>query len=412
MYSNSVKTLLILIIAAILLGGAFSGGILIGAALPARAASSLPFKEWIQQSPAVQAASDEPDREKLFKPFWQAWELMHKYYVDQPMDDLLLMQGAIRGMLDSVGDPHTAYMNPEEYRQTNTSLLGKYEGIGAYVDIRGDYLKIISPMPGSPAEKAGLRPGDTVIKVDGDDMTGVNGNLVLSRILGPAGTDVTLTIVRDGENEPFDVTITRAAIKVASVESEMLDDDIAYINILTYGDETAKDVHQALVELMAKKPTGLILDLRYNTGGYLEAAIDIVSEFIPSGTVMYEEYGDGTRKTFEARGKGVAYDIPMVVLVNEGSASASEITAGAIQDLDRGELVGVTTYGKGSVQNWVELKDDQGAVHITTARWLTPKERQINGVGLEPDYVVEISDEDYEADRDPQLDKAIDLLKK
>jgi carboxyl-terminal processing protease len=412
MYSNSVKTLLILIIAAILLGGAFSGGILIGAALPARAASSLPFKEWIQQSPAVQAASDEPDREKLFKPFWQAWELMHKYYVDQPMDDLLLMQGAIRGMLDSVGDPHTAYMNPEEYRQTNTSLLGKYEGIGAYVDIRGDYLKIISPMPGSPAEKAGLRPGDTVIKVDGDDMTGVNGNLVLSRILGPAGTDVTLTIVRDGENEPFDVTITRAAIKVASVESEMLDDDIAYINILTYGDETAKDVHQALIELLAKNPKGLILDLRYNTGGYLEAAIDIVSEFIPSGTVMYEEYGDGTRKTFEARGKGVAYDIPMVVLVNEGSASASEITAGAIQDLDRGELVGVTTYGKGSVQNWVELKDDQGAVHITTARWLTPKERQINGVGLEPDYVVEISDEDYEADRDPQLDKAIDLLKK
>lgn len=411
MYSNSVKTLLILIIAAILLGGAFSGGVLIGAAIPDRAASSFPFKEWLQQAPAVQAASVEPDREKLLKPFWQAWDLMHKYYVDQPLDDLLLIQGAIRGMLDSVGDPHTSYLNPEEYRQTNTSLMGKYEGIGAYVDIRGDYLKIISPMPDSPAEKAGLRPGDTVIKVDGDDMTGVNGNLVLNRILGPAGTEVTLTIVREGEKEPFEVTITRAAIKVASVESEMLENDIAYLNIITYGDETAKDVHQALIELLAKNPKGLILDLRYNTGGYLEAAIDIVSEFIPSGTVMYEEYGDGTRKTFEARGKGVAYDIPLVVLVNEGSASASEITAGAIQDLDRGELVGVTTYGKGSVQNWVELKDDQGAVHITTARWLTPNERQINDVGLEPDHVVEISEEDYEADRDPQLDKAIDLLK-
>jgi carboxyl-terminal processing protease len=412
MLSKPVKILLGLIVAIILLAGAFSGGVLVGVALPARAVSALPFKELIMPSSTAQADSTAPDRDTLFRPFWQAWDLMHIYYVEQPLDDEALMQGAIRGMLDSVGDPHTSYMNPEEYRQINTSLKGKYEGIGAYVDIRGDYVKIISPMPDSPALKAGLKPGDTVIKVDGQDMTGVDGNLVLNRILGPAGTEVTLSIVREGEKEPFDVTITRAAIKVASVESEMLENEIAYLAILTYGDETTDDVHKALVNLMAENPKGLIVDLRYNTGGYLEAAIDIVSEFIPKGTVMYEEYGDGTRKTFEARGGGVAYDVPLVILVNEGSASASEITAGAVQDLGRGKLVGVTTYGKGSVQNWVELKDDKGAVHITTARWLTPKERQINGVGLEPDYVVEITEADYEADRDPQLDKAVELLKK
>ncbi|MHC1783962.1 MAG: S41 family peptidase [Anaerolineaceae bacterium] len=412
MLSKPVKILLGLVVAIVLLAGAFSGGLLVGVALPAQAASALPFKDLILPGMTVEAGSTFPESDTLFRPFRQAWELMHEYYVEQPLDDEVLMQGAIRGMLDSVGDPHTSYMNPEEYRQINTSLMGKYEGIGAYVDIRGDFVKIISPMPDSPAEKAGLRPGDIVIKVDGDDMTGVDGNLVLNRILGPAGTKVTLTIVREGEEKPFDVTITRAAIKVSSVEGKMLESDVAYIAILTYGDNTTDEVHKALVDLLAKKPKGLIVDLRYNTGGFLEAAIDIVSEFIPKGTVMYEEYGDGTRKTFEARGGGVAYEIPLVILVNEGSASASEITAGAVQDLGRGKLVGVTTYGKGSVQNWVELKDDQGAVHITTARWLTPKERQINDVGLEPDYIVEITEEDYEADRDPQLDKAVELLTK
>jgi carboxyl-terminal processing protease len=169
-------------------------------------------------------------------------------------------------------------------------------------------------------------------------------------------------------------------------------------------------LHKILKDLLDKKPKGLILDLRNNTGGYLNAAIEIVSEFIPQGAVMYEQYGDGTKKTFEALGGGIAYDIPLVVLVNEGSASASEITAGAIQDLGRGKLVGVTTYGKGSVQNWTELQNHQGAVRITVARWLTPKERQINNVGLKPDFEIQFTEADVKDKKDPQLDKAIEIL--
>lgn len=353
------------------------------------------------------------DREELFAPFWEAWDLVHEQYVDQPVDDAALMRGAIRGMLDSLGDPHTSYMDPEQYEMLNTSLQGEesYEGIGAWVDTSGDYLTIISPMPESPAEKAGLRPGDRVLAIDGEDMTGIDGELVRKRVLGPAGTTVTLTIGREGL-EPFDVPVKRASINVPSLESRMLDGDIAYIHLFVFGDKTTRELRSTLQDLMRQNPKGLILDLRYNGGGYLETAIEVASEFIPDGVIMYEEYGDGTRKTFNARSGGRATEIPMVVLINEGSASASEIVAGAIQDRGRGELVGVTSFGKGSVQIPSVLKDNQGAVRITVARWLTPDGRTIHEVGLTPNYEVLITDEDLSADIDPQLDKAVELLSK
>lgn len=411
MLSKPLRIFLGIITAIILLAGSFSGGLLVGVALPTKTASALPLKE-IFQLPQINAdTSAAPTRETLFRPFWQAWDLVHQYFVEQPVNDQKLMQGAIRGMLASLDDPYSAYMDPEEYKQSTSDLQGEYEGIGAYVDIKGDYLSIIAPMPDSPAEKAGLKTGDIVIKVDGEDMTGIDGNVVLSKILGPAGTQVTLTIFRESEEQPFDVTITRAQIKVAMVETKMLPDNIAYLKLTSFSSDSDKQIHKALEELLAKNPAGLIFDLRYNTGGYLDAAINIISEFVPSGTIMYEEYSDGARKTFESRGGGIAYDIPMVVLVNEGSASASEITAGALQDLGRGKLVGVKTYGKGLVQNWTELMNDQGAVRITVAHWLTPNGRQINKEGLEPDVKVEITDDDIKAERDPQLDKAVELLK-
>jgi carboxyl-terminal processing protease len=230
------------------------------------------------------------------------------------------------------------------------------------------------------------------------------------QVLGPAGTEVKLTIQRGEENELLEFTITRARIDLPSVEGKMLDNNIAYISISTFGENTSQLLQKYLKELLANNPKGLILDLRYNSGGYLTTAIEVISQFIPSGVVMYEQEGDGTETSYEAIPGGLATEIPMVVLVNEGSASASEITAGAIQDYNRAPLVGITTYGKGSVQNWIPLSDDQGAVRITIARWLTPNHRQIHKVGLTPDYVVEITEEDVAANKDPQLDKAIELI--
>ena len=213
---------------------------------------------------------------------------------------------------------------------------------------------------------------------------------------------------RDGQ--PLDFSITRAKITVPVVDSEMLEGNIAYVALHTFNDQTTPQLRKALEDLLAQNPVGLIFDLRDNGGGYLVTAIEVVSEFIPKGVVMYEEYGDGTRDIYDALPGGRATEIPLVVLINEGTASASEITAGAIQDYGRGKLVGATSYGKGSVQNWIPLSTEEGGVRITIARWLTPHEKQINEIGLTPDFPVERTEEDYANDRDPQLDRAIQLL--
>jgi carboxyl-terminal processing protease len=350
--------------------------------------------------------------EELFEPFWQSWNLIEADYVDQPVDRDIMLRGAIEGLLDSLGDQHTSYLDPEMFERANATLEGEeYEGIGAWVDITGDYLTVISPMPGSPAEEAGLLPDDKVIAIDGDDMTGIDGEVVRQRIIGPEGTVVQLTILREGEQEPFDVEVKRASIVVPTIDFEFLDDNIAYVRLFTFGDTTGKDLKSALKELLKENPDGLILDLRYNGGGYLDTAIQVVSEFIDDGVVMYEEFSNDERKTYNARRGGVATEVPLVVLINEGSASASEIVAGAIQDRDRGKLVGTTSFGKGSVQVYTPLRNEQGAVRITIARWLTPDGHQIKGIGLEPDFEIEISDEDIENGVDTQLEKAIELIK-
>lgn len=367
------------------------------------------LEEILQTSPP-QATSTPAELEDLFAPFWQSWDLVHDLYIDQPVDDELMMQGAIRGMMESLGDQHSSYMDPDQYRQANMPLEGSYEGIGAWVDATRDYLTIVSPMPGSPAEKAGLLPGDQIIAVDGEDMTGIDGNLVIRKVLGPAGTSLTLTIYRQGEGEPFDVTLERAEIILPALEYEMLDDNIAYIKLYNFSKQATEDFAAALEDLMAQEPVGLILDLRNNPGGERNSAVLITSQFIDEGVIMYQEYGDGRRDTFDAQKGGLATDIPLVVLINEGSASGSEILAGAVQDYERGPLVGKLTFGKGSVQNWIPLADDQGMVRVTIARWLTPKERTIHELGVEPDYDIEYTQEDFENDFDPQLEKAIELL--
>jgi carboxyl-terminal processing protease len=266
-------------------------------------------------------------------------------------------------------------------------------------------------MPNSPAEQAGLKPGDEITAVDGKDVTGTDPNIVLKSVLGPAGTVVDLTILRPNPESTFDVKITRATITIDAVSGKMLDNNIAYILLPTFGENTADQLKATLTTLMAQNPKGIILDLRDNGGGYLNTAIEVVSQFIDSGVVMYEQEGDGTTNTYNATPGGLATKIPLVVLVNGGTASASEITAGAIQDYKRGVLVGVTTYGKGSVQNWIALDNNQGAVRVTVARWLTPNKRQINGVGLTPDYVIDYTDDQIKNGvPDPQLAKAEEII--
>jgi carboxyl-terminal processing protease len=395
---------------------AFSAGAIVGNLL-------LPKSDvnWLSQSPlstpkAFQDRSQDPDpadlpRDELFLPFWEAWDIVHEQYIDQPVDNLKLMRGAITGMLDSLGDDHTGYMDPDQYFQANIPMEGEYEGIGAWVDTTSEFLTIISPMPDSPAENAGLLPGDEVIKIDGEDMTGLDGSLVIKKVLGPAGSKVVLTIRREGEIELFDVTIIRAKIVLPSVESRMLEDNLGYVQIHTFGQETRDDLRNNLKIILDQNPDGLIVDLRNNGGGYLQTAVEVASEFISNEIILYEEYGtDEGLVEFSAQKGGLAIEIPLVLLVNEGSASASEIVAGAIQDHDRGSLVGATTFGKGSVQNWIELKNNQGAVRVTIARWLTPAKRQINSTGLDPDYPVEFTEEDFENELDPQLDKAVEVL--
>jgi carboxyl-terminal processing protease len=265
-------------------------------------------------------------------------------------------------------------------------------------------------MTDSPAERAGLLAGDQVIKIDGEDMTGINAELARLKVIGPAGTTVHLTIHRAGEPDPLEFDIRREKISVKSASGKMLESGIGYIELTTFGDRTEPELESAIKDLLAQNPKGLILDVRNNGGGYLEVAVQVTSQFMDEGIVLYEEYSDGTRQEYKARPGGLATDIPMIVLINEGSASASEIVAGALQDLDRAKLVGDTSYGKGSVQNWVPLSEDQGAVRITIARWLTPDGRTIHEVGLTPDVLVEMTPEDRQAGSDPQLDKAVEVL--
>jgi carboxyl-terminal processing protease len=413
--------IIVSVIAVILLAGAFSGGFLVGHFLPSGdLTASFEGAPFLPENSNVTPSTDQgnsesatpQDLETLFKPFWETWAIVHSQFVDQPVDDMAMMRGAIRGMLESLGDEHTSYMDPQEYDDANSGLEGSYEGIGAYVDTGGDFLTITSPIPGSPAENAGLKPGDKIIAIDGEDMTGVNPELARRKVLGPSGTSVVLTILREGNEEPFDVKITREKINIASVESKMLENNIAYIKLNTFGDTTSQDFKKQLGDLMDQNPKGLIFDLRNNGGGYLQTAVEIASQFIPKGVILYEQYGDGHKDSYEAIPGGLALDIPMVVLINKGSASASEIVAGALQDDSRAQLVGETSYGKGSVQNWIPLQDEQGAVRVTIAKWLTPEGRTIHKLGLTPDVVVELTDKDAAAKLDPQLDKAIELLSK
>lgn len=422
MKNNFLRTFLIVLAILLGVGGCFFTGVMTGSLVPnffdsvistkpSAVQTTEPIEVELGEPTAVIQATTQEELDELFQPFWESWELLHRNFVDQPLDDQALMRGAIQGMLAATGDIHTSYMDPETFAQANAEMEGEeYTGIGAWVNTAGEFIEVISPMKGSPADRAGLRAKDLILAINGEDMTGVPGDIALQQVLGPAGETVTLT-VRRGE-EVLDIAIVREKIVVPVVEYEMLEGDIAYIQLHTFNEVATEQLRLALEELLAENPKGLIFDLRNNGGGLLSTAIEVSSEFVSKGIIMYEEYGDGSRESYSARPGGLATDIPLVVLINEGTASASEITAGAIQDYDRGTLIGATSYGKGSVQNWIPLRSEESGVRITIARWLTPNEHQIHGVGLTPDIEVLYTDEDIEAGIDVQLQAAIDFFNK
>ncbi len=412
--NKSLKYIFVILVIIVVGLGSFAGGFVAGHMIPVAGIPGLSEPLTVAPptvSPQQQSATPS-ELQTLFQPFWEVWTLVHENYVDQPVNDVELMRGAINGMMEALGDQHSSYMSPKDFADANAGLEGEYEGIGAYVDTTTKYLTITSPMPGSPAEKAGLLPGDQVVAIDGEDMTGINAEVARTKVLGPANTVVHLTILREGEDKLLEFDVTREKISIKSASGKMLDSGVAYIQITTFGDKTTPELLQALKELMSQNPKGIILDLRNNGGGYLQTAVEVTSQFLDNGVVLYEQYGDGKRTTFDVIPGGLAADtkIPMVVLINEGSASASEIVAGALQDTGRAKLVGETSFGKGSVQNWIQLSGDNGAVRITIAKWLTPKEKTIHEIGLTPDIVVERTEEDFKANLDPQLDKAVEVV--
>ena len=361
-----------------------------------------------QVVPAISPKDSLIDSEYI-TPFNDAWKSIHDQYLNQPVNDQKLMEGAIRGLLESLNDPYSAYMDPAEYESQSAPLEGEYTGIGAWVDTTGDLLVIMSPMPDSPAEQVGIMPGDIVIGIDGNDVTSLDPASVLKKILGPAGTTINLTIRRNEETLEF--TVERAVIQVPSVESKMIDDEIGYIRLYNFGANSSDEVSDAYAELRKQGAEKLIFDLRNNSGGYVDSAVDITSFFIESGDILIEEWGDGSQKVYEHSGRSLDTKSPMVVLINEGSASASEIMAGALQDYGRAVLIGATSYGKGYIQIWDPLPNVFGAIRLTIARWLTPNGRQIQEEGLAPNISIDISEEDIETLTDSQLNRAIEYLK-
>ncbi len=346
-----------------------------------------------------------------FHVFWEAWDILQKnYYGDLPAP-ADLAAAATRGMVSSLGDSHTAFVDAKHAAIFQEDLQGNFEGIGATVRLNDQgQLVIVAPLENSPAARAGLQPGDIVISADGVSLKGMSVLEAVSLIRGPRGTTVRLMIERLGEIEPLAIDIVRDRINIAVVQFEMKADDIAYLKLTDFSANAPDQFEKALRELLDQNPKGLILDLRNNPGGFLQVAVDISGQFLPNKVILLERNKAGDKRVHRASGGGLAADIPLVLLVDKGSASASEILAGAIQDYKRGTLIGETTFGKGSVQVSHTLSD-KSSLRVTIAHWFTPLDRGINGAGIEPDIKAERTVDDIRAGKDPQLDRAIEFLK-
>ncbi|WP_058486737.1 S41 family peptidase [Defluviitalea phaphyphila] len=339
---------------------------------------------------------------------------LNKYYVDT-IDEEALEEGIYRGLVEGVGDPYTVYMDKEEFEDFKTETSGRYAGIGVVVSVdeKDNLITVVSPFEESPGAKAGILPGDKIIKVNDFEVTGDDLESAVSMMRGPAGTTVKLTVYRKSELKTFDVEITRENIDYPTVSHKMLEDNIGYIKISAFDEVTYDQFMTAYNDLKQQNQKGLIIDLRNNPGGLLSIVTKIADEILPEGLIVYTENKNGERDIYESDAKEL--EVPLVVLVNENSASASEILSGAIKDHGKGKLVGTTTFGKGLVQSIFPIGDGS-AVKITISKYYTPSGVCIQGIGIEPDYVVELPDDlknqlILEEDEDIQLKKAIEVIK-
>jgi carboxyl-terminal processing protease len=366
------------------------------------------------------------DLQQEFAPFWEAWDAITQQYALGPVDRHALIEGAIGGLFKAVDDPYSGYMTSEEYKQSLEGVTGQFEGIGAEIGTQATdgsgsctpisatcQMVVIAPLAGSPAEKAGLKAGDIVTAIDGSSTNDLTLDDAVAKVRGTRGTTVTLTIQREGEAQPIELTITRDVIVVQDVTSKTFENDtVGYLKIAHFSANVGKDFHAALQEQLGKGIKSFVLDLRGDPGGFVPEAVSVASEFIPAGkSIFWEEYAGGRQQETTATANGLATDlsIKLVVLVDKGSASAAEIVAAALQENGRAELVGDTTFGKGTVQIWQLLSQDAGGFRLTVAKWLTPDKNWIHGKGITPD--VAVSTEGAAAGTDPILDKALEVLK-
>lgn len=359
-----------------------------------------------------------PESKNLnFDLFWHVWDTLEtNYYDKKKLVPSKMVYGAIKGMVAAVGDPYTTFLTPEENKITGEDLQGNFGGVGIQVGFRGTQLAVVAPLPDSPAEKADIKAGDYIVGITDEQKgieRGTNGislSEAVSIIRGPAGTSVKLTLVREGTDDPFEVDVVRSTIDVPSVTVKFVgpDQSIAHLRLMKFGGETKKEWDTAIIEVVKQQNLkGIVIDVRSNPGGYLQGAVEIASDFVDVGsTVVIEEKGTGEKIPYKTENHGRLTQVPIVVLMNKGSASASEILAGALRDLKKTKLVGTVSFGKGTIQERQELNEGV-ALHITAAKWLTPNETWVHEKGLEPDVTVENNPQTVD---DEQLLEAIKVV--
>lgn len=346
-----------------------------------------------------------------FSLFWNVWETLPKSYIDKSaFDGQKLLYGAISGMVRALGDPYTAFLNPEQNEAVKDELAGSYEGVGIQIGFNEDNrLVVIAPLKGTPAERAGLLARDLILKIGDKETIDITLPEAVDLIRGPAGSKVKLLLQHEGETETYEVEIERAKIEVRSVDLEFRQKDqteVAIIKVSRFGDKTNSEWDEVIGQVLQRNVRGMIVDMRNNPGGLLSSSVYVASEFV-DGTIVKQEAADGSVQSLTASRKGKMEKTKLVVLINEGSASAAEIFAGAMQDKNRAKIIGQKSFGKGTVQDVVDLPGGAG-LHVTVAKWLTPKGKSIHGEGIKPDIEVAISKEQRKAQQDPQLDRALE----
>ncbi|MEI6511074.1 MAG: S41 family peptidase [Candidatus Uhrbacteria bacterium] len=393
------------LIVSVLVGTSFSSGWFFGEQRGARAAVPEGEGHLLDKGTVPSSVSDDVN----FNEFWNVWNMVKDNYYKQPVSDKSLYYGAMKGMVAAAGDPYTMYFDPEASKDFKGMLSGTFSGIGAEIGSKDGLIVVVAPLKDSPAEKAGLAEGDIILSIDGKDTTKLAVDQAVALIRGVEGTDVKLSVVHVGADHAEDLTITRQVIKIDSVKWSIDKEGFATISIAEFNGDTTGLFNQAVNDVLAKNVKGIVFDLRSDPGGLLTAAIDVASAWTGYQTVVIEKQQDDAQ-SFPGVSAPRLEGIPTVVLVDGGSASASEIVAGALQDYGLATMVGTQTFGKGSVQDFRDLPDGS-SVKITIAAWYTPKGRTINETGLTPDVVVEYTKEDAHAKRDPQKEKALEILR-